>query len=303
MNRYFSFILVTLLLWSCTNEAVDQIPEEQACDNGTFVGRVFLTTQQEVNDFGDLCYTKIDGAMTLNDLSSTDDKIVDLLPLTNLIEIYTETYPDSLHGSLGILTSELTNLQGLINLESVGSLVIKNNESLISLNGLESLNIIGSEASLFFDDLFIENNSNLQNIDGLNNLTQIGTDGQYSRLLIRGNPLLQHIDGLESLSKIGTSTSPQDISSLRIVFNNQLQNVNGLASLSEVYGDLDFLSIPSDIIGPEPDPIYGNENLLDFCGLQNLLSNCIYGNVRTNHPNFSGYGPTVQDIIDGNCSQ
>ena len=169
--RNFFISLFVLILVSCINESNDI--DEQACDNGTFVGRISLTTQQEVNDFGALCYTKIDGTLIIYDQATTNDKILDLSPLSNLTEIYTETYPDSLYASLHITTSLLTNLEGLNNLEKVGRLVIRDNESLATLSGLEGLAHIGSNANALVDELFIENNPVLLNLDGLNNLVGI----------------------------------------------------------------------------------------------------------------------------------
>src|SRR5210317_2566247 len=84
MNRLIPLFVLSLLLWSCNNEAV----VEQVCDNGTYVGNVRLLTQQEVDDFGAMCYSKIEGNLILGENWDFDNNILDLSPLSSLTEIY-----------------------------------------------------------------------------------------------------------------------------------------------------------------------------------------------------------------------
>ena len=86
MKNLTLLILSTILLFSCNNESIDS--QEPPCDNGTFVGAVILKTQQDVNDFGALCYSKIDGYLLLFDEDESIDKILDLSPLNSLTEIF-----------------------------------------------------------------------------------------------------------------------------------------------------------------------------------------------------------------------
>jgi hypothetical protein len=294
----------TFIFLSCTTDSSDDQPDIADCDNGTVTGMITLETQQEVNDFGALCYTKIDGTLNIIDLETTSDKITDLTPLSNLNEIYTLTYPDSLYGTLRIQTSLLSNLQGLNNIKKVSRVIIEANESLESLEGLEGLESIDQESSyLMLNELFILNNLSLENLDGLNNLSHVGQNGYYSRIWISNNPQLENIDGFESLTRVGTPTSPDsDFNSLgfRIVYNNALQHVNGLSNLMEMYVPLNFFS-SSDL---QPSTPVGNNSLTDFCGLQNLLTNGVHQSVRTYAgTSYEGFSVTNQDIIDGNCSQ
>ena len=304
-----TLFLLPILLLSCNNEGLENDTEEQTCDNGTFVGSISLKTQQDVNEFGALCYTKIDGTLVINDLNQVEDKIVDLSPLINLREIYTETYPDSLYASFHFRTSLLTNFEGLNNLEKVGRLVIQENESLVSLNGLESLTTIGTENEVYLlNELFIKNNVVLQNLDGLNNLTQVGFGTNITRVNIWGNPVLQNIDGLASLTSIHSSEVISGMGSpgnLYILGNHQLANVNGLTNLSSMNGGRISFVFVNDIIGPDGCiSITGNNALTNFCGLQNILNNGDYGGLSTGSFGncYDGYAPSAQDIIDGNCS-
>ncbi|MGV6832728.1 MAG: hypothetical protein ACWA5P_14345 [bacterium] len=288
-----SFILL-LLVANCTNEPITQI-EEAACDNGTFVGSVTLTTQQEVDDFGAMCYTKINGALIIDDKDQDDDFITNLSPLENLTEIFTTS--ETVHGSLYVSTNELTNLEGLNNLTKVSRLVFYLNDSLENLNGLDGLIAIEgnnqTNSDYGLNELLIRLNPSLLNLNGLNNLQSIGTSGNVSLVSIRDNNLLQDINGLESLTTIGYPAFPYGEvfgSSPFIIYGNpQLQHLDGLASLSTIYGYLQLIDFNTGSF---------NESLTDFCGLQNLLNNGMYDDVILNEDYIS-----TQDIIEGNCSQ
>ncbi|MCB0462469.1 MAG: hypothetical protein KDC81_07180 [Flavobacteriaceae bacterium] len=252
MKKITFLFLVVLLIVSCENESVTQ-PEEQTCDNGTYVGNVFLSTQQEVDEFGAMCYTKIEGRLQISE-RGLDDDIIDLTPLSSL----TEVYP----GRIRIHANNLTSLNGFQNITKLGGLYVHSCNALIDLSGLENLISIGG-AEGYFQELHIEENNSLINLNGLNNLQE--TNG----LVIVSNPSLESLDGLENLAS--TFTSNYYIGIDIGVFNTH--------------------------IGVIPQP-----NLSDFCALQNLFSN------GTFNPNLiriqqNSYNPTVQDIIDGNCSQ
>lgn len=62
MKKAIYLFLIIFSVYNCEEESANQ-SEEQACDNGTYVGAVVLTTQQEVDNFGSMCYTKIDGSL------------------------------------------------------------------------------------------------------------------------------------------------------------------------------------------------------------------------------------------------
>jgi len=76
---------------------------------------------------------------------------------------------DSVLDSLIVANStDITNLEGLANLNSVGGdLYIYDNASLTNLGGLANLTSVG-------DELYIGINTALANIDGLANLTSVG---------------------------------------------------------------------------------------------------------------------------------
>jgi hypothetical protein len=315
----FLLVTITITFFSCNTDNSDDQDQQANCDNGTFIGMITLETQQEVNAFGALCYTKIDGTLNIIDLETESDKITDLSPLTSLKEIYTVTYQDSLAGTLRIRTSLLSNLQGLNNVEKVSRLIISNNENLITLEGLNGLKYIDGQSDYYrLSELTIMQNEALINLDGLDNLIHIGIDDYYCKFDIIYNPSLENIDGLSSLIKVGTpnSNSSDRFSPLRyninIHNNHSLQNLDGLSSLIDLYVTMTFFLVGLNGESPPVGIVIGNKSLTDYCGLQNLVVNGEYAeyaeygeySVRTSGgDNYDSFSPTIQDIIDGNCSQ
>jgi len=138
------------------------------------------------------------------------------------IDNFQANYPGCLEiaGDVTIQVSEITNLNGLSVLTSIGgNLYIYSNDALASLTGLDNLTYIGS-------DLHIYNNNALTNLAGLDNLVSIGGE-----LLIFDNDDLTSLTGLEGLTSIGDYLS--------ISANDALTNLSGLNNLDiESIGDL-----------------------------------------------------------------
>jgi|GEM_PF-2118380 len=247
MKKLLLLFVLTFFVLSCNNESV--MEQEQACDNGTFVGDLILRTQQEVNDFGELCYTKIDGQLKIGSpLSTEPSDVTDLTPLSSLTEVYSSS--NSGYGLWINHAPNLTNLDGLENLVKVNKLIVSNCSALINLNGL-------------------------------NNLSEIGAQDYFSALLIFKNSSLQSLDGLESLQQLGSEDSnrPAEIS---IQGNLDLSNLDALSNLQNVYGDV-FIGDHS-----EPDVSYeGNVSLIDYCGLTNLFVFGNFNEIKINNNAFN----------------
>jgi len=111
-----------MCFFSCSNENVTH-PEDLVCDNGTFVGQVILKNQQEVDDFGAMCYSKIDGSLVIGNIFGATDDIVDLSPLSNMNQVFASNSNDN-PGWLRIKANNLTSLNGLQNITSVIGLMI-----------------------------------------------------------------------------------------------------------------------------------------------------------------------------------
>jgi len=158
--------------------------------------------------------------------------------------------------------NKLTNLNGLINITSIGGdLNISSNDALTNIDGLSKLTSIEG-------DLRISDNDALTNIDGLSKITS--TSGYLN---IYYNVALTNIDGLNKLTSIGGD--------LRIIGNNVLTNLDGLNKITSISGhlyiydnnkltNLDGLSKLSSI--GRALHIIGNSVLTNIDGLNNITS-------------------------------
>ena len=220
------------------------------------------------------------------------------------IDDFSILYPDCVHieGKLRLVSNNITNLDGLSHIQSVGGLLIKN-DSLTDLSGLSSLrtifgtleineannleNLSGLESiDTIHGDLLLYSNTKLENIWGLSSLKSIGNN-----LAIGGNSILNSLDGLESLQQIKgnlyvggnlTLKNIDGLSSLESIngllsffFNAELENLNGLKSLKSVRSDF-FISYnfklkslnslnQLEFVGGSIE-INGNDQLTDLSG-------------------------------------
>ena len=190
-----------------------------------------------------------------------------LIPLNTIEKIFDRLVIENTH---------LTNLEGLNNLSSYGSsipwvniLEISNNNQLTSIQG------IGSVVTVPYIQMKILSNPLLGSLTGVN-LIEI----QFLEIL--NNDSLIDLEGVENI---------QSIEELHIKNNLLLSSLNGLENITMI-SDLE--------VGSANFPGQGNPSLIDFCALQSWL---ITGNFNTVNIHDNAFNPTVQDIIDGNCTQ
>jgi len=248
-----------------------------------FNGNVTLNSQQEVDDFGSHNYTGITGYLVISGLENWFS-ITDLSPLNSLTTIGDDLWLrsnyilPSLEGlnnitSVGdFLTIDgckmITNLTELQNLTSVGGgMSITGNSELTNLLGLS--NTVANNMRY----LSISLNTSLTNLNGLENVTS-----HVDEVYVYSNDALTNIEGLSNVTTI--------LDGLTIRENVSLTNLNGLSNLTTL-GDWVF--------------IINNTTLTDFCGLNEVVINGDFSGGAYNVYN-NAYNPTVQDIIDGNCS-
>ncbi|RKR14430.1 hypothetical protein CLV91_0505 [Maribacter vaceletii] len=266
MKKIFGIILLTFL-FNCSND--DAIVADK-----TFEGDVTLTTQREVDDFGDKNITHINGILTIggNVLETTD--ILELKKLENLksaLSIYI-TY-----------NNELRNLNGLGNITASGQIIISNNPALVSLKGLEKI----SEAAV----ISIRHNVALINLEGLNGIVNLS-----SSLNVVDNYNLKSLNGLTALKStkwlhvVGNAIenlngleSLEEVENFFIERNNSCLNLNGLSSLTSIKGEL---------------VIIGNIALSNFCGLKLGFMSNYNGEYLVND---NAYNPTLQNLKDEDC--
>ncbi len=310
---------------------------------GIYNGNVVLTTQQQVEDFGNFGYDTVNGNIRIGDFE-IDSDIDDLTSLASL---------ENVMGSLVIFNnSNLVSFVGLNNLSSVQSLSIQGNTSLNSIGALSNLNEVGEiniagnqilssleglEGVSSTNSITLFSNPFLTSLNGLNSLTAatdvtLGNLSSLNSISALGNlssadrvqlynlpelntlePLSQltellflritRVNGLTDLSAFSNLTS---INFLNLAGNESLTSLDGLENLIYSEWILIGIDLEFDIFVDAP-----NNNLTDYCALENLFINGTYIENPTN-PNFptngvtivdNAYNPSVQDIINGNCSQ
>ena len=193
------------------------------------------------------------------------------------IDNFQINYPNcsEIEGSVTISGSDITNLNGLSVLTSIGGdLYIQNNAALTSLYGLQGLTSIGG--GLYINGTF--GNPVLTSLAGLDNITSIGGDLEISGCdvltsltgldnltsimggLLIGVPVLTNLAGLDNVAFVGGGLT---ISSCDI-----LSSLTGLGNVTSIGGSLS---------------IQNCDNLTSLTGLENLTS--IYGGLEINSCN------------------
>jgi hypothetical protein len=247
------------------NEVTFQSLKERVYD-GWGTAFVFITTQQELIDFGKNNYT------TVNKNIIIEGPITDLSPLDSLVV---------LNGGLTIKNTNLTNLKGLDNLEVIGDqslaadLRIENNASLQNLGGLNKLKF---NKGYFY----LINNKTLTDLHGLD--IYIGCYGGEFR--ISGCDKLQSLHGLESITHIGGS--------LYLMDNPSLNNIKALDNIQEILESIFIINNNSLIAIDAFTKIrqlssidISNNSLLTnmngLCNIESLISINLIGNNSLNN--------------------
>ena len=206
------------------------------CDLGMYQGNLTLSTQNDVEEFGNLCYTGINGILRIDGFESSDP-IVDLTSLSQLTKIT---------GSLTIqLNEELENLNGLQGLQNVYSIFFFDNPKLTSIKGLQNIEEITGAAAPSNEGgepgIHIDKHEKLESLEGLEKIAIVG------RLRLSNNSSLKSLDGLANLTTV--------LGGVLIGGNSVLTDLSGLKNLASI--QTDFL-------------IGGNDSLTDLNGLENL---------------------------------
>lgn len=305
-----------------------------------FEGDLLLTSQAEVDKFGNDGYTVVTGSFSVvSDVINqvNPEYISNLDGIKKLTEVGTDLYIGSttvenldalanlknVGGSIKIqgnlLLTEidflneiaeinsdvviasnrsLNEISGFRNVTSInGNLEIRNNESLETISGFGQLNSIGgllrfnslisvmdfsgfTSLSSIGGDMEI-NITSIPDLSGFSSMTNIG-----GSLIIRTNVFLENVDGLASLSFIqGDLVIDNNASALNNNFTDGLKNLNGLISLNTLGGDLTVTS---------------NKLLTDFCGLKTLFENDYAGTYVVG--SINGYNPSKEQILGDECS-
>ena len=346
---------MALLAFVCTTSCVtdDSIPApevvevieeemEEEVEEVIFEGDVWLQTQEEIDSFGEIGYTKIIGNLQINDVFQPDIPILSLSALQNLTHI---------EGSfiLGRFY-ELTSLEGLNNLTSItnelylGSLLevesfsplsnITATVDLISINfcrKIESLTGLEGISLATGGELIIKANQSLVDLEAISQgmpaslgsvtfdayepgctscvptspaIPQPFTDFNFLSNVSEINSLWirffvgEELTGLENLTRVNQ---------LYLYRNHFLVD---LAPLQNIISENEFMIISSNdllssLSGLENINAIGgffvtfNMSMTNYCAVENVLS----PDVELYLVQDNLFNPTLEDILDGNCSE
>lgn len=216
--------------------------------NAIFEGNVILETQEDVNSFGLLGYTEINGLLQIgyDHFSENFSDINDLSALNTLNSV------DYLFISRN---PQLFSLGGLNSIQSVQSLSLYYNLNLHSIEDLSSLSGDINVIKIF--------TSAIQSLDGLQNVTSIGNLRIVENYFT--GQTLEGMDSMISINEVGLLNTSLisiedlagiEITNISIEGNNSLESLNGLESLTNI----------------EELKIIENNSLQSLSGLENLTN-------------------------------
>jgi hypothetical protein len=186
-----------------------------------------------------------------------------------MIDSFSINYPDCAEITDGIIISgaDITDLSSLETLIAPNQpfLSIKNNPLLASLNGLGNIHSLNS--SLGIGSLLVQNNASLVSLQGLNGLTSIG-----GGLTVWMNDALVDLSGLDSLSSIGKSLGiHQNLALVNLKGLGNLQSVGGGVEINHNAGLQSLLGLDNlKAIDYQELYIYNCPSLTDISSLKNL---------------------------------
>jgi len=216
-----------------------------------FPGGFFFSTQSEIDDFSTIapgCTEIIGDVFIIGDITNLD----------GLAQL------NSFGGELLIDGTSLVDLGGLENITSIGTtFFITMNQSLENVDALSQLNSVGGM-------LFISDNSAIESLAGLQSVATIGDN-----LDISNSPLLTDI-GFESLTSVGGY--------LNISINPLLTDISKLSTLTQIGGMLyldrnttltslnGLQNIDPTSIANSSDPkiTFIDNDVLSFCSVQSI---------------------------------
>lgn len=264
-NLRTSFVsIISLLIISCSNNE-ESNSDSKICDSGTYEGNVTLNNQNDVDAFGELCYSKINGYLHINGLFDGNEPfITDLTSLRNIKEVT---------GALSIGHNKiLSSLEGLEGIEKVGHIHMEENESLTSIEALSGIQTVnGSDMISDIPKILIQQCYVLTNLEGLQNISDVGN------LEIYTNDALLDLFGLRGMNNISNQLS--------IHGNRSLTSLEGLESLKTV----------NQVIY-----IRTNTGLEDFCALDYLINMGGFNGEWLVDSNQ--FNPTLENMQKGNCN-
>lgn len=287
------------------------LPCNSPCSGvGVFIGDVTLSSQVQIDSFGSFNYKSIVGNLEIgkgifdyvHPSMSNESDIYDLESLCSLTKI---------NGSLFIKNNpSLTNLNGLSNIDTITNKILIVGNAIVNLNEFSNLT---SVKSIFISSETIVNLNGFNNLNSLVNLEFLGVNYNSlygltglinidSNLIFGPHIFSPNTDSLSlniltNLSSVGNKCTLaylqyktiSNIGNLSttgrlILSSTALENLNTFSNITQITNEIN---------------IEGNNSLNDYCGIQNIVTTFsgVYNNAGNNL-----YNPTLQDLINGDCT-
>lgn len=345
-KKYIALIAFVCMCSCATDDAtpepeIMEVEEEMEVEEVIFEGDVWLQTQEEIDSFGEIGYTKIIGNLQINDVFQPDT------PILSLSALHTLT---SVEGSLSIgRLYEVTSLEGLNNLTSISDelylgalyevdsfLPLSNITATVdiisidfcrkieSLSGLEGISLATA------GELIIKANQNLLNLEAIrlgmpSSLGSVTFDAYQPSCTscVPPSPAIpQPFTDFNFLSNVSQINSLW----IRFFVGEELTGLENLTRVNQLYLYrnhflVDLEPLQNIISENEFMIISSNDLLSSLSGLENI--NSIGGFFVTNNMSITNYcavenvlsldigvyqvennffNPTLEDVVSGNCS-
>lgn len=226
---------------SSGNNVIQSVVVKQSAYN-TYKGNYTISSQDDISFLKDGQYSRINGNLSINDISNVSD-------LDNLIEEIT--------GDLSIYN--ISNFDGLYGLRTIGgdfNVAFRSScNRLLSFEGLNNLEVIGGDFNCHYSGWSSSDSGKSsgfadKDFGKLNKLKSIGGDLIVELFPYRpGN--LTSLNGLENLSSIGGGIHTEYLSSLeglsgikevQSLYIEDASNIEGLSNLKRVCGDVSLIN-------------------------------------------------------------
>lgn len=288
----------------------------------TYIGDITLTSQTAIDNFGTNHYTRIAGKIFIEDNPNEPtitnvDALADLYTVDNDLDLRNNPLLTNIDGFQNIhfaknvilaTNASLTNLNALKNITLLNQLVVYENQNLQNIDGLAGLDTV--------NNIIFYYNNHVTDLKGFNNITRIGRFEFTGNNSVTTFDVLTNIETIQgiwfyscpNLVSITSFSKLTSLNNINIDDNDALTSFPGLKNITssniimltnnDALTNLDNLSelktLKNNLL------IANNSVLTDFCGIRKALQNNYDGGFNISDNPFN---PTLQEIINGNCSQ
>lgn len=279
-----------------------------------WTGDYTINTQEEADNFPQNCNcTKITGNLIFDDATMTNiDSLYKLnvvegnVQITESINLSKIALPalDSIGGDFIVrANNKISSLEGLDNLRFIGNnFNLSRNSQLSSINGLDSLRIIGGEFLVF-------SNWNLLNIDGSMALKSVGKLRLINGTSDNADYLVSGFNNLQTAEEIdiflpgkvgrihGFEKLEEVIGNLKLEQNSQLYEIKAFENLNKIGNDLMLMGLNSLEVLDTFHALEEVSGTINLSGCRNLIKINAFTNLRKVGDIFIRSHSKLQEII------